>query len=170
MIARSTNQELTVNPNRLSLDEAYINMAYVWARRSKANRKQVGALIVKGDQIISDGYNGMPAGEKDDVCEYWHQEPQGFSLTDIPPTLRTKPEVLHAESNAIAKLAKNGGEGCFGATVYITMSPCIECAKLMWQSGIKRVVFDELYRDDAGIQFLRLRGVPVDHFTCEAIK
>lgn len=146
--------QLSINPNRVSLDEAYINMAYDWAGRSKAVRKQVGSLIVLGDQIISDGYNGMPAGEVDDVCEFIDQSGE----------LRTKPEVLHAESNAIAKLAKNGGKGCKGATVYITMSPCIECAKLMWQAGIVRVVYDEQYRDSAGIDFLRSRGVRVDQF------
>jgi len=152
--------QLSINPNRLSLDEAYINMAYVWARRSKAVRKQVGALIVLGDQIISDGYNGLPAGEIDDVCEF----------IDENGELRTKPEVLHAESNALAKLAKNGGKGCYGATVYITMSPCIECAKLMWQSGIKRVVYDEIYRNTDGIEFLRSRRVPVQHFACETLQ
>ena len=148
---------LSTNPDRIELDEAYMQMAEVWARRSKANRKQVGALIVKDKQIISDGYNGMPAGEKDDVCEVW-EEPEGLGTEW---TLRTKPEVLHAESNAIAKLAENGGIGGQGATLYVTMSPCKECAKLIKQTKIRRVVYREQYRDTGGIDFLRERGVEV---------
>lgn len=141
---------ITINPNRIELDEAYMQMAEIWARRSKGNRLQVGALIVKDKQIISDGYNGMPAGDEDDVCEYWHNG-----------EMRTKPEVLHAESNALMKIAENGGTGAQDATLYTTYSPCFECAKLIKQAKIKRVVFRNQYRDSGGIEMLRKRGVEV---------
>lgn len=143
---------LTANPNRIDLDEAYLRMAEIWAQRSKANRKQVGALIIRDQQIISDGYNGMPSGDDDDVCEYFDENGQ----------LKTKPEVLHAESNAISKLAANGGLGAEGATLYATMSPCFECAKLIKQAKITRVVFREQYREADGIDFLRHRGVKIE--------
>ena len=157
---------ITPNPNRIDLDEAYMQMAEVWAKRSKANRKQVGALIVKDKQIISDGYNGMPSGASDDVCEYltypdWYDGRDGVGG---PPdkVMKTKPEVLHAESNALMKISENGGVGAQGATLYVTMSPCRECAKLIKQSKIRRVVFREQYRDTGGIDFLREYGVQVD--------
>lgn len=155
-----------INPHRIALDVAYIEMAKIWAKRSKANRKQVGALIVADEQIISDGYNGMPSGEADDTCEYWAY-PDDYDGRDGiggPPAkvLKTKPEVLHAESNAIAKLARKGGGRSEGATLYVTMSPCRECAKLIKQAKIARVVYSEEYRDDGGIEFLRSRGVIVD--------
>jgi dCMP deaminase len=145
-------EPITPNPNRIDLDEAYMQMAEVWARRSKANRKQVGALIVKDRQIISDGYNGMPAGDEDDTCEYYDESGE----------LKSKDDVLHAESNALAKIAENGGVGAQGGTLYVTMSPCKECAKLIKQAKIKRVVFRELYRDTRGIESLIKRGVKVD--------
>ena len=163
-------EPIAPNPNRIDLDEAYMQMAEVWAKRSKANRKQVGALIVKDKQIISDGYNGMPSGAKDDVCEFdgrqdeysyraqWGTARPPFKLTDMI----TKPEVLHAESNALMKISGNGGVGAQGGTLYVTMSPCKECAKLIKQSKISRVVFREQYRDTAGIDFLREYGVRVD--------
>lgn len=153
-------QALSINPNRIEIDEAYMQMAEVWARRSKSNRKQVGALIVKDKQIISDGYNGLPAGDLDDVCEVEipHDPADPFVYGD-GRTLATKPEVLHAESNALAKIAENGGVGAQGGTLYVTMSPCFECAKLIKQSKIKRVVYREEYRVTAGIDFLRERGV-----------
>lgn len=157
--------KLCTNPNRIDLDEAYLQMAEIWAKRSKANRKQVGALIVKDRQIISDGYNGMPAGDADDTCEEWVTEiipNEEYDHTRTYEVLRTKPEVLHAESNALAKIAENGGVGAQGATLYVTMSPCKECAKLIKQSKIKRVVFRELYRDNGGIAFLQSRGVIVE--------
>jgi len=144
---------LFINPNRIELDEAYMQMAEIWAKRSKANRSQVGALIVKNRQIISDGYNGMPAGSEDDVCEIY----------DENGNLTTKPEALHAESNALLKITKHGGRGAHGATMYVTLSPCTECAKLITQSEIARVVFRHLYRDDAGIHLLRKYGVQVTH-------
>lgn len=165
------NEPILPNPDRIDLDEAYMQMAEVWARRSKANRKQVGALIVKDKQIISDGYNGMPSGAQDDVCEVdgrqdeysyraqWGTARPARKLTD----LITKPEVLHAESNALMKISENGGVGAQGATLYVTMSPCRECAKLIKQSKIKRVVFREQYRDTGGVDFLREYGVQVDH-------
>lgn len=148
---------ITINPNRIDLDEAYLQMAEVWARRSKANRLQVGALVVRDLQIISDGYNGMPAGDVDDTCEYWHVDSNGNK------ELRTKPEVLHAESNALLKISKYGGRGADGATLYQTMSPCLECAKKIKQAGISRLVFRNVYRDESGIKFLTDRGVSVEH-------
>jgi dCMP deaminase len=165
-----TQIELCINPNRIELDEAYMQMAEVWAQRSKANRLQVGALIVKDRQIISDGYNGMPAGSKDDVCEYYPERDE-YSYrvqwgTEMPPfTLadsRTKSIVLHAESNAILKAAKNGGQGLDGATIYTTYSPCPECAKLIKQAGITRVVYRHNYRLLDGIEMLRELEVPVE--------
>lgn len=146
-----TRSLLCVNPNRIELDEAYMQMAEIWAKRSKANRSQVGALIVRDRQIISDGYNGMPAGSEDDVCE----------IFDEHGNLRTKPEVLHAESNALLKIAENGGRGAQGATLYTTLSPCPECAKLIKQVKIQRVVYRHSYRVLDGIHFLRKYGVEV---------
>jgi dCMP deaminase len=162
MTTVSTLPPITENPDRLELDETYMQMAEVWARRSKANRAQVGALIVKDKQIISDGYNGMPAADLDDVCEYWED-------TGIPGEMhmRTKREVLHAESNALAKIAENGGVGAQGATLYVTMSPCFECAKLIKQAKINRVVYRKQYRDDGGINFLTQRGVIVEQLKGE---
>lgn len=156
------NAPITINPNRIDLDEAYMQMAEVWARRSKANRKQVGALIVKDRQIISDGYNGMPAGDEDDTCEEWYFDPARDREPGYTGELRSKDDVLHAESNALAKIAENGGVGAQGATLYVTMSPCKECAKLIKQAKIKRVVFRELYRDTRGIERLIKRGVKVE--------
>jgi dCMP deaminase len=146
-------RKITINPNRIDLDEAYLQMAEIWAKRSKANRSQVGALIVKDLQIISDGYNGMPAGDPDDTCEYWDENDLAF---------RTKPEVLHAESNALLKISRNGGRGTDGATLYQTLSPCLECAKKIKQAGIKRLVFRNIYRDTSGVKFLTDRGVVVE--------
>lgn len=150
---KTMSTHLFINQDRLSLDEAYMQMAEVWARRSKAVRKQVGALIVKDRQIISDGYNGMPAGSPTEVCEMIN--PDG--------SISSKPDVLHAESNALTKISSNGGLGAQGATLYITLSPCFECSKLIIQSGIVRVVFRELYRDASGIENLKLYGIRVDH-------
>ena len=184
-----THQVITTNPNRIDLDEAYMQMAEVWAKRSKANRKQVGALIVKDRQIISDGYNGMPSADQDDTCETidwfetidWCSAGGWLSPDEIEKgwphegtyidwggnemsgryRLITKPEVLHAESNALTKIAKNGGVGAAGATLYVTMSPCFECSKLIKQSKIAKVVYREAYRDTSGIDFLTKRGVQV---------
>jgi dCMP deaminase len=158
-------QELTTNPNRIPLDEAYMSMAEIWALRSKANRLQVGALIVKDQQIISDGYNGMPSGVANDVCEYWHYDPNDevSAGSSVTPTLRTRPEVLHAESNALLKISKNGGTGAEGGTLYTTYSPCAECAKLIKQAKISRVVYRNVYRLLDGVEMLRRLGVQVDH-------
>ena len=129
-------------PNQDLLDQTYMKMAQDWATLSKAKRKQVGCLIVKDGAIISDGYNGTPHGF-DNVCEF----PTRFGL-------ETKPEVLHAESNALTKLAKST-QSSTGATVYITLSPCFDCSKLMVQSGISRVVYLEDYKNPDGVELLR---------------
>jgi len=128
--------------------------AQTFAELSHARRLKVGAIVVKEDRIISIGYNGMPAGW-DNTCE------DEFLHEDGSTTLRTKPEVLHAETNAIAKLAKSNDSGN-GATMFITHSPCIECAKLIYQSGINHVVYMQKYRDDAGVEFLKQSGVTVE--------
>jgi len=141
---------IVINPNRIDLDEAYLQMAEIWAQRSKANRAQVGALIVNNRQIISDGYNGMPVGSTDDVCEVWKDG-----------AMVTKPAVLHAESNAITKLAASHGAPATGSTMYVTMSPCFECSKLIIQAGIKRVVYRQQYRVTEGLDLLREFNVEV---------
>jgi dCMP deaminase len=140
--------------SRIELDEAYMQMAEVWANRSKAQRKKVGALIVNNKQIISDGYNGMPAGtpEEDECCE----------CVDEHGHIITKPEVLHAESNAITKLAAQSGNG-IGADLYVTLSPCKECAKLIIQTKIKRVIYREQYRLTDGLDMLRKYHIEVVH-------
>lgn len=154
--------QLTINPNRISEDEAYMQMAEIWARRSKANRLQVGAILVKDKRIISDGYNGRPAGAKDDVCEYWHQGPQGYQDVEPEPILKTKDDVLHAESNVLLKIAHSGGVGADGATLYCTQSPCPECAKLIIQAQIKRVVYRNKYRLTQGIEICEKYGIKVE--------
>ena len=129
-----------------------------WAERtaqlSHARRLQVGAVIVKDDSVISYGYNGMPAGW-DNNCE----DTTGYNLGE--PILKTKPEVLHAESNSIAKLAKSTNSG-MGATMFITHAPCMECAKLIYQSGIGHVLYRNSYRDTSGVTFLEASGVKVE--------
>jgi len=137
-------------------------MAASVAKMSYARRLQVGAIIVKNDRVISMGYNGMPAGWdnncEDAIPQVVSIAPDGHDLIEL--TLKTKPEVLHAESNAIAKLAKTDGGGD-GADIFITHAPCIECAKLIFQTGINRVFYGEDYRDDKGIKFLKQSGVKV---------
>ena len=128
-------------PAQDQLDKTYLEMANIWGQLSKAERKKVGCLIVKNGQIISDGYNGTPYGFNND-CEFATR----FGW-------ETKPEVLHAESNALTKLAKST-QSSDGATIYITLSPCFECSKLMIQSGIKRVVYLDQYRLTDGIKLL----------------
>jgi len=127
------------------LDGRYLRMARIWAENSYCQRRQVGALVVKDKMIISDGYNGTPTGFEN-VCE----DEAGVS----------KPYVLHAEANAITKLARSGNNSD-GATIYITASPCIECAKLIIQAGIKRVVYGEQYRLTDGIDLLKRAGIEV---------
>jgi dCMP deaminase len=119
----------------------------------------VGAIVVKDDRIISIGYNGMPAGWDND-CEDPVYDFNSNGKMDVVG-LKTKPEVLHAESNAIAKLAKSNESG-LGADIFITHAPCIECAKLIYQSGINGVYYSENYRDDAGIEFLKKSGVNIE--------
>ncbi len=127
------------------LDLRYIRMARIWAENSYCKRRQVGALIVKDKMIISDGYNGTPSGFEN-ICE----DESGL----------TKPYVLHAEANAITKIARSGNNSD-GATLYVTAAPCIECAKLIIQAGIKRVVYSEEYRLRDGIELLQRAGIEV---------
>ena len=131
----------------------YMKVAHLFADHSSAKRKKVGAGIVKDDRIISIGYNGMPAGWDNECEDALHDNYGGTALI-------TKPEVLHAESNAIAKLAKSPESGD-DATLFITHSPCIECSKLIYQSGIKRVYFGEQYRNTDGIDFLKASKIDV---------
>lgn len=135
---------------RIELDEAYMQMAEVWAQRSYATRMKVGALLVKDRQIISDGYNGMPTGFPNEEIEY----PEGDGLV-------TNPLGLHAESNAILKCAKSGGVSSEGSTLYVTMSPCVPCCKLIIQAGIKRVVYRTPYRDLTALDVLRRANIEV---------
>lgn len=126
-------------------------MASIWAENSYCQRRQVGALIVKDKMIISDGYNGTPSGFEN-VCEDENNV--------------TKPYVLHAEANAITKVAKSANN-CDGATLYITASPCIECSKLIIQAGIRRVVYCDEYHKDDGLELLRRVGIEVIHISEE---
>lgn len=128
---------------QLKYDKAYLRMALEWGKLSHCKRKQVGALIVKDRMIISDGFNGTPTGF-DNCCEDESGE--------------TKWEVLHAEANAILKVAAST-QSAKNATLYITLSPCTQCSKLIHQAGIKRVVYANAYKDDAGLQFLKKAGV-----------
>lgn len=131
-----------MNDKQTNLDKRYLRMARIWAENSYCKRRQVGALVVKEQRIISDGYNGTPSGFEN-VCE---ENNVSF------------PYVLHAEANAITKLARshNNSEG---STLYVTASPCLECAKLIIQAGIKRVIYGEKYRLDDGLQLLRRAGI-----------
>jgi len=138
--------------------------AETFAELSHARRLHVGAIVVKDDRIISIGYNGMPAGWDND-CEYEVEEFQteygvGSKLVKTGE-LKTKPEVLHAETNAIAKLAKSNESG-MGATMFITHAPCLDCAKLIYQSGIGSVLYRNSYRDDSGITFLEKSGIAIE--------
>lgn len=132
------------------LDRVYIKMAQVWSTLSKANRKKVGCLIVKDDMIISNGYNGTPSGF-DNQCED----------IDFFGQLITREEVLHAESNAITKLSKST-QSSKGSTMYVTVAPCVDCAKLIIQSEIKRVVYGEFYKNNLGIKLLKSAQIVVD--------
>jgi dCMP deaminase len=136
------------------VDVTYIKMAQTWAELSHATRKKVGALIVKNNTIIADGYNGTPSGFENECEEAINNEDGSFK------EYKTKWYVLHAESNALAKVAKST-QSCDGATLYITYSPCTECSKLILQSGIKKVVYLEEYRDIAGLDFLRRAGIEI---------
>ena len=137
---------------QLKYDLAYLKMAREWGKLSHCKRKQVGALIVKGRMIISDGFNGTPTGF-DNCCE----DEEGI----------TKWEVLHAEANAILKVAAST-QSASGSTLYITLSPCTQCSKLIHQAGIQRVVYAKAYRDTSGIDFLEKAGVEIKHLPYEA--
>lgn len=132
------------------LDKRYLRMARIWAENSYCIRRKVGAIIVKDSMIISDGFNGTPSGFEN-VCE---DEQSGL----------TKPYVLHAEANAITKVARSNNSSQ-DATLYVTASPCMECSKLIIQAGIRRVVFNELYRISDGLDLLRRAGVEVIHIS-----
>jgi len=136
-----------MNQKQYLLDKRYLEMASIWAQNSYCKRRQVGALLVKDKMIISDGYNGTPSGFEN-VCEDENN--------------KTKPYVLHGEANAITKVAKSGNSS-EGATLYVTTSPCLECSKLIIQSGIKRVVFSVSYRVDDGIKLLKRANIEVVH-------
>ena len=135
----------TMNENRKQdiLDQRYLRMARIWAENSYCKRRQVGALLVKDGAIISDGFNGTPSGFEN-ICEDENNV--------------SKPYVLHAEANAITKIARSS-QNSDGATLYVTASPCIDCAKLIIQSGIRRVVYGEKYRLDDGIRLLQRAGI-----------
>ncbi len=137
----------TSNDKQEVLDRRYLRMAFIWAENSYCQRRKVGALLVKDKMIISDGYNGTPAGIEN-VCE----DENGV----------TRPYVLHAEANAISKVARSNNSS-EDSTLYITASPCLECAKLIIQAGIRRVVFNDLYRLSDGIDLLRRAGVECVH-------
>ena len=139
---------------KAKLVEAYMKTAATFAELSHARRLHVGAIVVKDDRIISIGYNGMPAGW-DNNCE------DVIQYSDDTTALKTKPEVLHAETNAIAKLARSSDSG-LGADLFVTHSPCLDCAKLIYQSGISRVWYGTEYRDSSGPDFLRKSGVEVN--------
>jgi len=138
-------EEIKQEEKQRGLDGRYLRMARIWAENSYCKRRRVGALVVKNKMIISDGYNGTPSGFEN-VCEDENQ--------------MTLPYVLHAEANAITKLARSNNNS-EGATLYVTASPCIECAKLIIQAGIKRVVYAESYRLDDGIKLLQRAGIEV---------
>ena len=138
-------EDVAASKKREALDRRYIRMAGIWAENSYCKRRKVGALIVKDKMIISDGYNGTPSGFEN-FCEDENNV--------------TKPYVLHAEANAITKIARSNNSSD-GATLYVTASPCIECAKLIIQAGIKRVVYSEKYRLEDGIDLLRRAGIEI---------
>jgi dCMP deaminase len=135
--------KLMSEKKQLKYDKAYLRIAEEWGKLSYCKRKQVGALIVKDKMIISDGYNGTPSG-----FENYCEDENGY----------TKWYVLHAEANAILKVA-GSTQSCRGATLYITLSPCKECSKLIHQAGIIKVVYSEAYKDDSGLQFLKKAGI-----------
>lgn len=134
---------------QLKFDKAYLRIANEWGKLSHCKRKQVGALIVKDRMIISDGYNGTPSG-----FENYCEDDEGY----------TKWYVLHAEANAILKVASST-QSCQGATLYITMSPCRECSKLIHQAGITRIVYEIGYKDNSGLDFLEKAGIELNQVT-----
>lgn len=145
MNLENINRAESVDEKQRQFDRHYLEMARVWSKNSYCKRRQVGALIVKDKMIISDGYNGTPSGFEN-VCE--------------DETGATKPYVLHAEANAITKVARSNNSSD-GATLYVTSSPCMECAKLIIQAGIKRVVFSENYHRQDGLELLSRAGIAI---------
>ena len=150
------------------LDTYYIKVAQICSENSKANKLKVGAIIVKDQQIISDGFNGTPSGFDNQCEDVKHKKLDRCSLCSQEHCegcdnieLLTRPEVMHAESNAITKCAKYG-KATLGSTIYITHTPCIECAKLIIQAGIKRVVYKNFYKSIAGVEILRKSGIIVE--------
>lgn len=139
---------------KAAIDRRYARMALIWAENSYCERRKVGALVVKNNMIISDGYNGTPTGFEN-ICEDENNV--------------SKPYVLHAEANAITKLARSSNSS-EGATLYVTASPCIECAKLIIQSGIKRVIYTEQYRLTDGVDLLKRAGIEVEYLDLNAEK
>ena len=160
---------------QLEIHKRYLKMAFIWATNSKATRLKVGALLVKNNAIISDGYNGTPSGFSN-CCERPVDEHGNITEDEFrgldelnrfvesfgKDSVKTKPQVLHAESNAITKIARSTASSD-GATMYITHAPCFQCSKLIIQSGIKEVVYANDYRDKSGINLLRKAGIIVTH-------
>lgn len=147
------NKKINNEEKQQELDIRYLRMAHIWAENSYCVRRKVGALIVKDKMIISDGYNGTPSGFEN-VCE----DEQNITL----------PYVLHAEANAITKIARSNNN-CENATLYVTDAPCIECAKLIIQAGIKRVIYNRNYRIEDGINLLKRAGITVEQIELEKI-
>ena len=146
-----SDKEKQQSDKQMQFDRRYIQMAKIWAENSYCKRRKVGALLVSGRMIISDGFNGTPEGFEN-VCE--------------DDNYVTKPYVLHAEANAITKVAKSNNSS-EGATLYVTTSPCVECAKLIIQSGIRRVVYSDRYHNEDGLRLLEKAGVRIDFLPLE---
>ena len=144
---------MTANNKQELLDRRYLRMSAIWAENSYCERRKVGCLLVKNNMIISDGFNGTPAGFEN-VCE----DENGV----------TKPYVLHAEANAITKVAKSANN-CDGSTLYITAAPCLECSKLIIQAGIRRVVYSEDYRSEEGLNLLRKVGIECVQYSADTL-
>lgn len=162
------------------IDKRYLRMAFIWSENSYAIRRKVGCLIVKDNRIISDGWNGTPSGFPN-VCEYAEDgDKNKIHYTKLSELIRdtnyhhynlfSYPYVLHAEANAITKLAANGGAGSDGATIYITDSPCVECAKIIIQAGIKRVVYVREYRIMDAIDLLKDAQIEIVHIPENELK
>ena len=150
-VVQSSKRMTTIEEKQRALDKRYLRMARIWAENSYCERRHVGALVVKEKMIISDGYNGTPSGFEN-ICEDAHGV--------------TKPYVLHAEANAITKLARSSNNSD-GSTLYVTASPCIECSKLIIQAGIRRVVYGEKYRLEDGVNLLKKARIEVVYLNPE---
>ena len=145
--------------NQQQLDETYMGTAMLHAKLSKARRAQVGAVLVTSQGVTLTGYNGTPTGRSNE-CEVVVKTSLPYLFED---TLVTKPEVIHAELNCIMKAAREG-VSCIGATVYVTLSPCVQCSAMLVQAGVKRVVYKQLYRDDFGLELLKSCGILVQSY------